>query len=405
MLRRMEKYDLFTAQFKCDPFATFAQMRRDDPIYAHVAPNGVTTWYITRYEDVAMVLKDHTRFVKDWRNATPHPVKAGQGLAEAINRNMLFADPPDHTRLRALVNQVFTPRRIEGLEGRIREAANGLIDQFVGRGSADFIAEFALPFPVIVIGEMLGIPSADRDRVAEWSQVIISPSARGHKAGVRKQKMRQFVAYLRELFAERQARPLDDLISALVQAEANGDKLSEAELSSMVALLLVTGHETTVNLLGNAVYNLLSHPTQWAWLQANPHRLPYALEELLRFDGPVESSTTRWAAEDVVLHGQLIRRGDVVRVVITSADRDEGWHDSADLLDLQRADPRHLQFGLGIHYCLGAPLARLEGIVALELLMARLQGVRFSAEFLPQWRTGVLFRGLTRLDLCWDGTI
>jgi cytochrome P450 len=266
----------------------------------------------------------------------------------------------------------------------------------------DLIAAFALPLPVFVICEMLGIPDSDREQVADWSQAIISPGSRNLNYSARKRKVRAFTTYLEQMFMDRQINPRDDLVSALVQAEEAGDKFNEAELSSMVALLLVTGHETTVNLIGNGALALLLHPQQLTSLKRDPTLWEQAIEELLRYDGPVETSTSRWARKDVTIGGQLIRCGDLVRVVLTSANRDSHQFENPDMLDVQRGNNKHIAFGLGIHYCLGAPLARLEGTIALETLFRRFPNLRLS---LPasqlQWRSGVLFRGLRQLPLVW----
>lgn len=382
-------YDLFSPEFKANPHPTFAKMRVDDPIYAHKDRSGQTIWYFTRYADVVAVMRD-ARFVKEQPDKPP---------TNPINQNMLFADPPDHTRLRTLVNQAFTPRRIAQMAPTLQTIADDLIGAVYANGEMDLIADFALPFPVVVISDLLGIPSADQSQVATWSQVIISPGGRRLKAKVRRRLMREFVAYLQSLFDERRRAPQDDLITALVQAEADGDRLSETELSSMVALLLVTGHETTVNLIGNGVLTLLQHPDQLALLRRNPDLLDSAVEELMRFDGPVETSTTRWVGEDLVYQGHAMQRGDTVRVVITSANHDPAAFDNPDKLDITRSPNKHLQFGHGIHYCLGAPLARLEGKVAIWTLLERLPDLRVTAT--PKFRQGVLFRGLENLPVAW----
>lgn len=397
--------DLFSAEFKRDPFPTYAAMRRRAPVYPHRAPNGSTVWYITRYEDVVAVLKDNERFVKDVRNTEPGRDDTAQthlSLNDLINRNMLFADPPDHTRLRALVSQAFTPRRVALLEPRIIAIANDLIDAMLPHGKADLIAAFALPLPMRVIAELLGVAEQDRERVSVWSQAIIAPGSRGVSRRDRRRRMRALIEYFGRMFADRRATPRDDMVTDLVRAEADGDRLSEAELSSMVALLFVTGHETVVNMLGNGIAALLQHPEQLARLRAEPERIEHAVEELLRFDGPVETSTTRWVRDDCTFRGHEMRRGDVVRAVITSANRDAARWPQPDRLDLRREDVRHLQFGLGIHYCLGAPLARLEGRIALDLLLTRLPHIRLAvAVDALRWRSGVLFRGLEALPVAW----
>jgi cytochrome P450 len=400
---QLNGYELFSRRFKADPFPTYAAMRRDAPIYAHRAPDGTTNWYITRAEDVVAVLKDNDRFVKDVRRTRPFQPAPAQhaSLQRLINENMLFSDPPDHSRLRALVNQAFTPRRIEALADRVQTVADTLAP-VIARGSMDLMAAFALPLPVSVIAALLGIPAADQEQVAVWSQAIISPRSRGLTYRLRRQRLRAFVDYLARLIAKRRRHPADDLITGLVQAEESGERLSEAELSSMVALLLVTGHETTVNLIGNSVLALLQHPEQCDLLRQDPALIETAVEELLRYDGPVETSTTRWVRHDLNFQGHNMLRGDIVRVVLASANRDPERFAAADSLDIRRADNKHLAFGLGIHYCLGAPLARMEGQIALTTLLRRLPRLRLSVpvEALT-WRTGILFRGLAQLPIAW----
>lgn len=398
-----EKYDLFSPTFKADPFPTFAEMRAEEPIYCHHAPYGARIWYITRYEDVVAVLKDNGRFVKDPRHIEGQPAAvslSNRNIFQNINQNMLFADPPDHTRLRTLVSQAFTPRRVEAMRPRIQAIAQRLLDQMAEHETADLIAAYAFPLPITVIMELLGVPAADQAQVHDWSKVIIAPGRYGITLKLRKRKIRDFVHYLHTMFADRRQQPQDDLITDLVQAEESGDTLTETELSSMVALLFVTGHETVVNLIGNGVLALLQHPIQLQLLREKPTLIDSTIEELLRYDGPVETSTTRWAREDVEIHGRLIRRGDVVRVVMTSANRDAAVFDNPDALDITRSDNPHIAFGRGLHYCLGAPLARLEGRIALLSLFERFPHLHLAtpAEELA-WHSGVIFRGLEQLPV------
>lgn len=402
-------YDLFSSAFKANPFPTYAAMREEAPIYAHQSPNGKTIWYVTRYDDVVAVLKDNDHFCKDRLNALPDDAQRPRKkmpIHQAINQNMLFSDPPDHTRLRTLVNQAFNPHRVERLKPRIQDVADNLLDGVRAGGQMDLIAAYALPLPVIVICDLLGIPLQDQEMVSGWSQAIISPGSRGLNYRERRRQVRAFVNYLRQLFVERQQSPQDDLITALVEAEEAGERLSAAELSSMMALLLVTGHETTVNLIGNGVRALLLHPAQLALLKEDGGEWETAVEELLRYDGPVETSTTRWVRQDVTFRGCHMRQGDMMRVVITSANRDVSQFERPDELDVTRGDQRHLSFGMGIHYCLGAPLARLEGVIALETLFRRIPTLQLAvpAEQL-QWRSGVLFRGLAQLPLVWESQL
>jgi len=402
-LPTMKEYDLFSRRFKADPFPTFAELRENDPIYPHTAPDGSTIWYISRYDDVIEVLKDNETFVKNKKNTLlleeigPHQTLPF--MHRLINENMLFSDPPDHTRLRGLVNQAFTPRRIEQMAPRIQTIANDLLAQVASQGEMDLIADFALPLPTIIITDMLGIPDADRDEVQDWSQAIIAPGRHGLSYKDRRKKVRAFVDYLRDLFVKRQRQPQDDLTTDLVAAEEAGERLSIPELSSMVALLLVTGHETTVNLIGNGVLALLNHPEQLVLVKRG-EGLETAVNELLRYDGPVETSTTRWVRRDVVYKGHAMKRGDVVRVVLASANRDGCQFHNADELDVGRKNNKHLAFGHGIHYCLGAPLARVEGKIALQTLFGRFPDLQLAVdESELEWRSGVLFRGLKRLPL------
>ncbi len=396
-------YDLFSRKYKSNPFPTLKRLREERPIYGHTAPNGQTIWYISGYDNVVAVLKDQTRFVKDQKNANDDLApnqRQSSDILRLINQNMLFSDPPDHTRLRALVSQAFTPRRVEQMASRIEDIADELIDRMAQQPVFELIESYAFPLPIIVIMEMLGVPTADAEQVRNWSEAIISPGSHGVGYRQRKTRLRAFARYLKTMFVERLQNPQDDLISALVQAEEAGKRLTGDELASMVVLLLVTGHETVVNMLSLSVLTLIQHPDQLAHLIANPAQFDRAIEELLRYDGPVETSTTRWAAEDVVMDGQTIRRGDVVRVVTASANRDPAVFENPDRLDLTRQNNPHLSFGRGVHYCLGAPLARLEGKIALERLFGRFPNLHLAqpVEEIP-WRSGVLFRGPKALFL------
>jgi cytochrome P450 len=310
---------------------------------------------------------------------------------------MLSADPPDHTRLRRLVAGAFTMRRIEALRPRIEEITDELLAAMTGRDRVDLIDALAFPLPIQVICELLGVPAADRDSFRAWTTVIVTGSvASDHGHGA----MRAMASYIRELITERRARPGDDLLSGLIGVRDAGDRLSEDELSSMVFLLLIAGHETTVNLIGNGVHLLLTERDRWDRLRADPGLLPGAIEEFLRLEGPVETSTYRYATEDLEIGGQPIRAGDAVLVSLLAADRDGSRFPEPDELRLDRAQNPHLAFGHGIHYCLGAPLARLEAQVAFGKLLARFPELRpaGSAGELS-WRPGYLIRGLHELPV------
>ena len=402
------KYDLYSDRFRAEAYATFAQMREEDPVLCQTGIDGETMlWFVTRHDDAVAVLLDDERFVRDPALAlTPDELTAFQsGMPEGlqfIDSHMLNRDGEDHRRLRRLVTKAFTPRMVEQLHPRIQEIADELIDAVESRGEMDLVDEFAFPLPITVIAELLGIPVADRDRFRRWTNGIVTPAFTPEDLARFGANANEFVAYLRELFERRRSTPGDDLVSALLQVEEGGDTLSEEELFSMVVLLVIAGHETTVSLIGNAMLALLQHPEQREALERDPTRMSYAIEELLRYDGPVERTLNRWAATDVELGGQTIRRGEGVIVILGSADRDPSRFPNPDRLDFAREDVKHLAFGRGSHYCLGAPLARLEAEVALTTLLRRLPGLRLamSVEEL-YWRPVPLFRSLASLQVAW----
>jgi cytochrome P450 len=401
------KYDLYSDAFRATTYDTFARMRAEDPVLCQPGLDGTMIWFVTRHDDVVSVLLDDERFVRDPALAMDEDaVKAWSAAMpqsfEFIEHHMLNRDGEDHRRLRRLVTKAFTPRMVEQLRPRIQVIADELIDAVEARGGMDVVEQFAFPLPITVIAELLGIPTADRDRFRQWSNAAVTPALTPEDVAEFGRLMAAFVAYLRDLFGRRRAEPADDLISALLRVSEGGDALSEQELFGMVVLLIVAGHETTVNLIANAVLALLQHPEQLDELRRDPTRVPAAVEECLRFDGPVERTLNRWAATEVELGGQTIRRGDAVIAIIGSADRDADRFPDADTLDIDREDTRHVAFGRGSHYCLGAPLARLEGEVALATLLRRLPNLRLAVE--PEelrWRPVPLFRALAALPVAW----
>ncbi len=404
------QYDLYSPEFRATTHATYARMRAESPVHVQPGLDGETPiWFITRYDDVVNVLTDDKRFVLDAKLALTEDelreLEAGSPLPndERVSTNLLGLDGDDHRRVRRLVTNAFTPRMVERLRPRIQEIADGLIDRVVDEGRMELVDDFAFPLPITVIAELLGIPAEDQDRFRVWSNSFVLPPVTDE---LREQFLRhtdEFVAYLDDLFAERRAQPAEDLVTALVQAEEHGDRLSENELYSMAVLLIVAGHETTVSLITNAVHGLLTHPAQLATLRADPALMPTAVEELLRHDSPVERTITRWAAADVELGGHTIARGDLVIAVVGSANRDDAHFPRAAELDLGRTDNKHVGFGRGPHYCLGAPLARLETEIALETLLRRLPNVRLAiAEDDLYWRPIPLFRSLASLPVAWD---
>jgi len=400
------KYDLYSDAFRTDTYATFTRMREDDPVFRQPGIDGETPiWWVTRYDDAEAVLLDDERFVRDPRLAVPaEQLPELPEFFRFIDSNMLNRDGDDHRRLRRLVSKAFTPRMVEQLRPRIREIADALIGDVAAAGEMELVSKFAFPLPITVIAELLGVSVADRERFREWSGAVVSPAFT--PAGMERADalLVAFVEYLLALFAERREEPGADLVSALVAVEDGGDTLSEEELCSMVVLLIVAGHETTVSLIGNAMLALLTHPEQRTAIERDSALLPRAVEELIRYDGPVERTLNRWAAADVELSGQKIRRGETVIVVLGAADHDPARFESPDTLDLAaERDARHLGFGRGSHFCLGAPLARLEAEIAVGTLLRRLPGLRLAVS--PKelrWRPVPLFRSLEALPVAWD---
>lgn len=394
--------DLASPGFKADPYPFYARLRAIAPVYPTTLPSKQRAWLVTRYEDVLGVLRDE-RFAKDRTNALDPQGRARQpwipGLLKPLARNMLDLDAPDHTRLRALVQQAFTPRLIEQLRERVQTIADELLDAVAPSGHPDLIREYALPLPVTVISELLGVPPGSRQQFHRWSRRIVAVSSQRDLPQALP-AIWSFMRFLRRLFAIRRAEPQDDLISALIQVQDAGDSLSEDELLAMVFLLLVAGHETTVNLIGSGTLALLQHPEQLALLRQTPTLTKPAIEELLRYTSPVEIATERFAREPVTIAGTTIPRGGQVLAVLGSANHDERQFSQPEVLDLAREPNRHLALGQGAHYCLGAPLARLEGQIAIDTLLRRAPGLRLAVPSkVLRWRRGLILRGLERLPI------
>jgi pimeloyl-[acyl-carrier protein] synthase len=379
--------------FVADPYPTYRQLRTEDPV--HHSPLGF--WVLTRYDDVVAALRD-PRLAKE---AIAAFVAARFGAPVPImGLSMLDRDPPDHTRLRSLVSKAFTPRVVEGLRPRVQQIVDGLIARAREKGSMDLIEEFAYPIPVNVICEMLGVPVEDHERFKGWSldiargldSILLPPDSDVPKRSVASRTA--LAAYFRELIAKRRASPRADLLSGLIAAEEAGDKLSENELLATCILLLIAGHETTVNLIGNGTLALLRHPDQLRRLRDNPALIGTAVEELLRFDGPVQ----RTARIPSVIDGRTIAKGEMVMPFIGAADRDPVQFPDPDRLDIGRTDNRHIAFGWGIHFCLGAPLARVEGQIAINTLVQRLPKLALATDT-PRFRESLTLRGLASLPV------
>ncbi|HKB37605.1 MAG TPA: cytochrome P450 [Gemmataceae bacterium] len=396
-----EPVNVASPAFKANPHPFYARLRAESPVYRMTLPE--TAWLVTRYDDVVTVLKDE-RFVKDTANALTPQQAANQPwfrqVFKSLKRTLLNVDPPDHTRLRGLVSQAFTPRLIELWRDRVRRLTDELLDGVQERGEMDLIRDYALPLPTTIIAEMLGVPVADRGRFHRWSSAIVSASSSTWMLLSAVLNARALIGYIRQIIKRRRADPQDDLVSALARAREAGEALSEEELLAMIFLLLVAGHETTVNLIGNGTLALLEHPDQMEILRSDPGLIKPAVEEFLRYGSPVELATERYAREDVTMAGVTIPRGGMVFAVIGSANRDERQFPHPDALDIRREPNRHLSFGLGTHFCLGAPLARLEGQIAVGTLLRRFPQLRLAvAPGALRWRGGLLLRGLQSLPV------
>ena len=399
--------DLASPAFKANPYPFYARLRAEAPVWRVTLRDRRTAWLVTRYEDVARVLKDDT-FAKDKLNAMDPEQRAKTpwvpGFLKPLERNMLDLDDPDHARLRALVSKAFTPRLIERLRGRIEVLCEELLDAMERkgerRGQIELVADYALPLPATVIAELLGVPTEDHAKFHRWSNRLVSVSSKRDMLRALPAAL-SFVRYLRKLVERRRADPRDDLITALIRAEEAGDKLSKDELLAMAFLLLVAGHETTVNLIASGTFALLEHPGQMKRLRREPSLVKPAVEELLRYASPVEMATERYAREDVEIEGTTIPRGELVLAVLGSANRDERHFEGPDVLDLARDPNRHLAFGRGgVHHCLGAPLARMEGQIAISAFLRHFPEARLAvAPESLRWRRGVFLRGLQRLPL------
>src|SRR5437588_4945759 len=396
--------DVTNATFKANPFPFYAQLRAEAPVF-RVTVHRLTSqraWLITRYSDVQDVLKD-ARFAKNPRNAmSPEQLKKRPwipSMFKPLEQNMLDLDSPDHTRLRALVHKAFTPRLIEQMRDQIQALTNELLERAEPNGGMDLIADFALPLPLTMIGRILGVPAQDNQKFHRWSKTVVSAGTNMNYFVLIPTIMR-FMGYLKKLVKERRAHPKDDLVTALVQAKEGSDQLSDDEILAMIFLLLIAGHETTVNLIGSGTFALLEHPDQLAKLRSEPALIKTAIEELVRFVCPLEMATERYAREDITIAETTIPRGELVMAVIGSANRDANYFDNPDSLEITRKNNKHLSFGHGAHYCLGASLARLEGQIAISTLVQRMPNLRLSiAPEQLRWRGTFVLRGLEALPV------
>ncbi len=398
-------FRFFEGQFTANPFPMLATMRAMGAIVEVPLPYSDGThkaWVVTRLEEAVQVLKDK-RFTVDrsavygerYQQRAEQSANRGPGF---LNNSMIMVDEPDHRRLRGLVSKAFTPKYIASLRPDIQQIADELLDKVQDQGSMDLVNDFGYPLPINVISDMLGVPRENRARIREWSRALAGEGNADREERIA--RMRAFSNYVVQLVAEKRQHPQNDLISQLIQQEDEGDHLSESELLSMVGLLIFAGHETTSNLISIGTLMLLDHPDQLEKLRADLSLVPLAVEELLRFNGPVASPMPRFALEDIELSGQHFGKGDLVLIMLASADRDETHFTDPDELDIARSLNRHIAFGQGIHICLGAPLARLEGDIAFTTLLRRMPNLRLNA---PRdtitWRGGFNLRGLVSLPV------
>ncbi|MER7734629.1 cytochrome P450 [Streptomyces erythrochromogenes] len=378
--------------FLADPFPLYRELREEGPVRRVVAAGGLDAWLVTRYEDGLAALSD-PRLSSDVRDASdPRLLAQLPGTErESMLSNMLRSDPPDHTRLRRLVSKAFTARRVAEMRPRIQAVTDRLLDAIAPAGRADLVADLALPLPVTVIGELLGVPADDRLDFQRWTDRMIMRGAEPPDPAVVNEAWQHMRAYVTGLIRDKRAQPGDDLLSGLITARDEEQRLSEDELIAMVFLLLAAGYITTVNLIGGGIAMLLARPDQLDLLRSEPELLGSAIEEFLRYDGPVNPGIARFAREDVEIAGTAIPRGATVLIASAIADRDPARFPDPDRLDITRQDNAHLAFGHGVHYCLGAPLARLEGQIAIGTVLRRLPGLALAvAPDEIRWRPGGL---------------
>jgi cytochrome P450 len=397
--------DLLTSPaFVADPYPVYDRLRAEAPVYRSEA---VGAWLLTRYDDVAATLKDPRRFSSRGRFSAvldrlePDQRPRFRPLEEHFAVGLLGSDPPDHSRLRGLINRAFTPRVVEALRPRVQEIVDDLLDAAHDRGGMDAIADFAYPLPATVIAELLGAPPDTLDDFKRWSDGILSFQGTGQTTtdtlDRAQRDLSEMRAFLSELLELRRRTPADDLLSRMVAAEADGDKLSSAELLTTCVTLLTAGHETTTNLIGNGLLALLRHPDQLRRLRDDPSLMPTAVEEMLRFESPLQRNPRR-IAEDLELGGRTLRRGDFVLQVLGAANRDPARFPDPHRFDIARQPNRHLAFGHGIHFCLGAPLARIEAPIALGTLLRRFPDLRLAADH-AEWQPHGLLRAQKRLPV------
>ncbi|MES5893933.1 cytochrome P450 [Bacillus cereus group sp. RP43] len=401
-LRIEDGINLASAQFKEDAYEIYKESRKVQPILFVNQIEIGKEWLITRYEDALPLLKDN-RLKKDQANVFPQDTKnmyLSVDNSDHLTTHMLNSDPPNHSRLRSLVQKAFTPKMISQLDGRIQRIADDLISEIERKGTLNLVDDYSFPLPIIVISEMLGIPKEDQAKFRIWSHAVIASPETPEEIKETEKQLSEFIAYLQYIVDVKRKNPKEDLVSALILAENEGHKLSARELYSMIMLLIVAGHETTVNLITNTVLALLENPKQLQLLKDNPKLIDSAIEEGLRYYSPVEVTTARWAAEPFQIHDQTIQKGDMVIIALASANRDETIFENPEVFDIMRENNRHIAFGHGSHFCLGAPLARLEAKIAITALFKRMPELQIKGDREDiKWQGNYLMRSLEELPL------
>ena len=390
-------YNPLSAATAQDPYPVYAALRERGPVHHSRLMNA---WMFSRHADIDIILRDHQRFSNDPRKGTLSRDQRAKLPAEE-EFTMLFLDPPDHKRLRALVNKAFTPKAVNALEPHIRSLLGSLLDDIDDPAAGfDLMQAVAQPLPVIVIAQMLGIPAEDRAQFKIWSDQrarTLEPMITPREREVAETASRALDEYFRPIIRERRAEPQDDILSGLAQAEEEGDRLTEREMLNMLRLLLIAGNETTTNLIGNGFLALLRYPDQLQRLRDDPSLIPLAVDELLRFDSPVQTDFRR-VLTDCEVNGFPLKQRENIVLLLGSANRDPDVFENPDTLDVGRGDRSHLSFGRGIHHCIGAPLARLEGRVVLEMLLERFFRIGLL-DGEPRFRNSIVLRGLESLPV------
>ena len=395
-------FNPLSKSFQVDPYPEYRRLREKDPCHRSLLSGG---WVLTCYEHITAVLTDRRFLVDDrkqpsyakWRERL---VKVGAIDEDDVDTpSMLRLDPPDHTRLRSLVSKAFTPRAVEALRPRVEEIVRDQLDAVAANGGMDVIRDLAYPLPVTVIAEMMGVPAEDREQFKRWSDEAILALGVGTPENVRRSRTaaKELAAYFARFVDERRREPREDVLSILLTAEEAGDNLSTEEVFSTCNLILIAGHETTTNLIGNGLLALLRHPDQFEALRDDPSLAASAVEELLRYDSPVQL-TARFALEDIELEGHTIKAGQQVALLLGAANRDPAHFADADHFDITRESNDHVSFSNGIHFCLGAALARLEAEIAVPAMLEHFPNMRLATEELS-WHENIVLRGLKSLPV------